>query len=240
MANISLANGASGAAIVAGAGSNLGVSEDMIDTLRKGWSSHGKGEKYLAAFFDLADAQGWADTHFIAVGKDGSTATEASWERCKLMVTSAMPKGVQTLLAMPAEAARGQVAADWDGNDYTKSGQPKDKRYWQQQVGARIAKLGDQWRELVRARAAKENFLRLKDMIAAGDTDGALALKGEMERAQPRKNLQPSEFLDQAFTDTLKRIERAKSDAIDLPMLREAVLRFRAEVRKLAKGQAAE
>ena len=218
------------------AGSNLAVTDDMVSTLRKGWESKGKGEKYLVAFFDLADANGWSPSHCIAVGQDGSTATDTSWERLRVAVIGAMPKGVQTLLAMPADMAKGQVAADWDGNAYTKTGQPKDKRHWQQQIGAQISKLGTQWADLIRAREAKANYLKVQEMIAAGDVEGAIALKGEMDAAAPRKTLLPSEFLDEAMTAGVKRIERAKGDNVDLAALKALVLRFRTELRALAKA----
>lgn len=219
-------------------GSNLSVSEDMVSTLRKGWELGGKGEKFVVAFFDLADTLGWAPSHFIAVGSDGSTATAETWERCKTLVIGAMPKPVQTLLALPAEMAKGQVAADWDGNAYTATGQPKDKRHWQQQIGARISKLGTKWADLIRARDAKASYLKLQAMIASGDVEGALALKGEMDAATPRKTLLPSEFVDEKMSEAIKRIERAKGDNVDLAELKALVLRFRTEVRKLAKGSA--
>jgi len=234
MSTVTLANGVSGLAL--GAGSNLSVSEDMVSTLRKGWELGGKGEKFVVAYFDLLDANGWSPSHFIAVGSDGSTATAETWDRCKTMVVGAMPKGVQTLLALPAEMAKGQVAADWDGNAYTATGQPKDKRHWQQQIGARIAKLGTKWSDLIRAREAKANYLKLQEMIAAGDVEGALALKGDMAANEPRKTLLPSEFLDEKISEALKRIERAKGDNVDLPALKALALRFRSEVRALAKA----
>jgi len=234
MSTVTLSNGVSGLAL--GAGSNLSVSEDMVSTLRKGWELGGKGEKFVVAYFDLLDANGWLPSHFVAVGSEGSTATQETWERCKTMVIGAMPKGVQTLLALPTEMAKGQVAADWDGNAYTASGQPKDKRHWQQQIGARIAKLGTKWSDLIRAREAKANYLKLQEMIAAGDVEGALALKGEMSANEPRKTLLPSEFLDEKISEALKRIERAKGDNVDLPALKALALRFRSEVRALAKA----
>ena len=218
------------------AGSNLIMSDDMIATLRKGLEAGGKGEKYVVAYFDLLDANGWSPEHCIPVGQDGSKATPESWERLKMCMIGAMPKGVQTLLAMPAEMAKGQVAADWDGNSYTASGQPKDKRHWQQQIGARISKLGVKWSDLIRAREAKANYLKMQAMISAGDVEGALALKGEMDAASPRKTLLPSEFVDEAMTAAIKRIERAKGDNVDLAQLRALVLRFRTEVRALAKA----
>lgn len=218
------------------AGSNLIVSDDMISTLRKGWEAGGKGEKYVVAYFDLLDASGWSPSHFIAVGADGSTATNETWERCKTMVIGAMPKGVQTLLAMPAEMAKGQVAADWDGNAYTASGQPKDKRHWQQQIGARISKLGVKWSDLIRAREAKANYLKMQGLIAAGDVEAVVALQGEMDAKAPRKTLLPSEFLDEKMTEGVKRIERAKGDNVDLAALKALVLRFRTELRALAKA----
>jgi len=234
MTNVTLSNGVSVAALAAG--SNLSVSEDMVSTLRKGWELGGKGEKYVVAYFDLLDASGWSPSHFIAVGSEGSTATEETWGRCKAMVIGAMPKGVQTLLALPAEMAKGQVAADWDGNAYTATGQPKDKRHWQQQIGARVAKLGTKWSDLIRARDAKANYLKLQEMIAAGDVEGALALKGDMAANEPRKTLLPSEFLDEKLSETIKRIERAKGDNVDLAALKALALRFRSEVRALAKA----
>ena len=234
MTNVTLSNGVSVAALAAG--SNLSVSEDMVSTLRKGWELGGKGEKYVVAYFDLLDASGWSPSHFIAVGSEGSTATEETWGRCKAMVIGAMPKGVQTLLALPAEMAKGQVAADWDGNAYTATGQPKDKRHWQQQIGARVAKLGTKWSDLIRARDAKANYLKLQEMIAAGDVEGALAIKGDMAANEPRKTLLPSEFLDEKLSETIKRIERAKGDNVDLAALKALALRFRSEVRALAKA----
>jgi hypothetical protein len=234
MSTVTLANGVSGLAL--GAGSNLSVSEDMVSTLRKGWELGGKGEKFVVAYFDLLDASGWSPSHFVAVGSDGSTATAETWERCKAMVIGAMPKGVQTLLALPAEMAKGQVAADWDGNAYTATGQPKDKRHWQQQIGARVSKLGTKWGDVIRAREAKGQYLKLQEMIAVGDVEGALALKGQMEASEPRKTLLPSEFVDEAMTSALKRIERAKGDTVDLPALKALVLRVRSEVRALAKA----
>jgi len=236
MSTVTLANGVSGLAL--GAGSNLSVSEDMVSTLRKGWELGGKGEKFVVAYFDLLDANGWSPSHFVAVGSDGSTATAETWERCKTMVIGAMPKGVQTLLALPAEMAKGQVAADWDGNAYTATGQPKDKRHWQQQIGARIAKLGTKWSDVIRAREAKGQYLKLQEMIAVGDVEGALALKGQMEANEPRKSLLPSEFLDEKLSETIKRIERAKGDNVDLAVLKALALRFRTEVRALAKKSA--
>lgn len=236
MSTVTLANGVSGLAL--GAGSNLSVTEDMVSTLRKGLELGGKGEKYVVAYFDLLDSAGWSPSHFIAVGSDGSTATAETWERCRTMVIGAMTKGVQTLLALPAEMAKGQVAADWDGNAYTATGQPKDKRHWQQQIGARIAKLGTKWADVIRAREAKASYLKLQEMIAVGDVEGALALKGQMEANEPRKSLLPSEFLDEKLSETIKRIERAKGDNVDLAVLKSLALRFRTEVRALAKKSA--
>ena len=237
---VTLADGASGAALMAGAGSNLHVTDDMVETLRKGLAAGGKGDKLLVAFFDLADSQGWMPSHFIAPDSDGSTATPASWALLKGMVASAMPRGVQTLLAMPAEAARNQVAADWSGNDFTETGKPKDKRYWTQQIGSEIGKLGKRWAGVLSAREAKANFHKLRDMIAAGDVDGAAALQGDMAKAAKARSKAPEEYLDEAFTATLGKIERAKGGSVDLTAFKEMVLVWRGQLRKFAKGQTAE
>lgn len=235
---ITLADGASGAALMAGVGSNLHVTDDMVDTLRKGLAAGGKGDKLLVAFFDMADSQGWSPSHFLAPESDGSTATPASWALLKGMVASAMPRGVQTLLAMPAEAARNQVAADWSGNDFTESGKPKDKRYWTQQVGSEVAKLGKRWAGVLSAREAKANFHKLRDMIAAGDVDGAAALQGDMAKSAKGRAKSPVEYLDEALTATLSKIERVKESDVDLVAFKELVLVVRGQVRKLAKGKA--
>jgi hypothetical protein len=234
MSTVTLANGVSGVAL--GAGSNLVVSDDMIATLRKGWEAKGKGEKFVVACFDMMDANGWSPSHCIAIGEDGSTATEVSWERLRVLVIGAFPKGAQTLLAMPANMAKGQVATDWDGNAYTASGQPKDKRHWQQQIGSQISKLGKQWAAVISAREAKANYLKMQSLIAAGDVEAVVALQGEMEANAPRKTLMPSEFLDEKMTEGVKRIERAKGDNVDLAALKALVLRFRTELRALAKA----
>lgn len=221
-------------------GSNLQVTEDMIDHLRKGLAAGGKGDKLLAAMFDLADAAGWSPTDFVSPETEGSTATPEKWARLKAMVASAMPRGVQTLLALPAEAARNQVAADWSGNDFTETGKPKDKRYWTQQIGSEVGKLGKRWAALISARDAKANYVKLRDMIAAGDVEGAAALQGDMAKSAKSRTKTPEEFLDDALTATIDKIERAKSSNADLVALKSAVLVFRGQVRKLAKGGAAE
>lgn len=244
MSNINLANGASGEAIsaaqasegrVIGTGSNLFISDDMVSELREAYRDEGKSHRHFVKLFDALDKAGWSPSHFIAVGADGSTATEETWKRAQEMVKVSLPKQVQTLLALPAEAAKGQVAADWSGNAYTAKGQPKDRRFWMQQVGAMVAAIGRKWSDWIKGQEAKADYLKFQALIAAGDTEAALALKSQMDEAGQRKTVSPDEYLDEAFDKAIKRAEKFKGGHVDLVLLKAYVTKAQAEYRAFLK-----
>lgn len=85
-------------------------------------------DKARTGVVDLAIANGFIATDFISPGKADSTATKETWDFLKSAVVAGFTQDVRDLLAKPTTAGL---------SDKAKS----DRRYWQQQIGARMSDL---------------------------------------------------------------------------------------------------
>ena len=85
------------------------------------------GDKKRTKLIDLLRGAGWTASDFISPGSKGSTATKESYAWVKAQIVLGFSADIQRLLAKPI------------ANCTEK--QKSDRRYWSQQIGARLSDL---------------------------------------------------------------------------------------------------
>ena len=105
---------------------------DAFVTSGKADASAGKAK---GKALDIAIAMGF---DFIPPSKGGKVSKE-QWVELQSLVTLRFPTAAQSLLKIDPEQAKEKIAEDHEGCAYTPSGQPKNRRYWKQQIGSVIS-----------------------------------------------------------------------------------------------------
>lgn len=133
------------------------LSNDTIKKVAKAIETTVRADVARGAALDLLIADGFDKvSDYVSPKSTGSTCEPDEWEALKGAVIMGFTKTVQALLDTPTKAL----------DDVKKS----DKRYWQQQVNARIA---DFKRQLAKREAAEERGASRTRTLAEWFTDFA-------------------------------------------------------------------
>lgn len=109
--------------------------QEFRDAFMNAGKADANAGKARGKVLDMAIAQGF---DFIPPSKGGK-ATKEQWAELQDMVAARFPTPAQALIKSDPEVAGEKIAADYEGCSYTPSGQPKNRRYWKQQIGSVIS-----------------------------------------------------------------------------------------------------
>lgn len=153
------------------------VSGNVAEAMRQAVQKVNGANKAMVSAIDTLVAEGYKSTDFISPKtKDGgSTATPELFDDINATIVTGFEKRVQTLLAKPTKSL--------------KETQKSDKRYWQQQIGARR-------NDFKRALEKRENV---------GNSDGA-----------GTRNRTPEQRLLDDLNDAVKVAQNLESPQLDI------------------------
>lgn len=103
--------------------SNLTLSPAIASAITEAVALTGKAERKLGSTIDLLFAEGFKASDFISPKSDGSTASPEQFDGINTAIVAGFTKAAQALLAKPTKSLEDADKAE--------------KRYWQQQIGAR-------------------------------------------------------------------------------------------------------
>jgi hypothetical protein len=103
--------------------SNIILSKEVSTAITTAVAAVAGATRKMESTIDTLHAAQMRSTDFVSPKSEGSTASPEQWEAIKVAIAKGFTAAVQKLLAAPTKAL----------SETDKS----DKRYWQQQIGAR-------------------------------------------------------------------------------------------------------